>query len=76
MVRVHPGVPTVVLMWKGDIMQVRVQADESQFGKCGCGRSPTGMCIGWHGLTDEQYRVQLAECEQVAYDDDQVGDWE
>jgi hypothetical protein len=22
---------------------------------CGCGRSPTGKCIGWHGLTNEQY---------------------
>ena len=23
--------------------------------KCGCGRSPTGMCKGWHGLSDEEY---------------------
>ena len=22
---------------------------------CGCGRSPTGMCKGWHGLTEEEY---------------------
>ena len=21
--------------------------------KCGCGRSPTGSCVGWHSLTDE-----------------------
>jgi hypothetical protein len=24
------------------------------FGTCGCGRSPTGDCIGWHGLNEEQ----------------------
>lgn len=22
---------------------------------CGCGRSPTGQCIGWHNLTEDQY---------------------
>jgi hypothetical protein len=28
---------------------------------CGCGRSPTGKCIGWHGLTEETFREKLAE---------------
>ena len=23
--------------------------------KCGCGRSPTGKCIGWHALSEEEY---------------------
>ena len=23
--------------------------------KCGCGRSPTGFCIGWHALSEEEY---------------------
>ena len=31
---------------------------------CGCGRSPTGKCIGWHGLTNEQYKVKLNEWNQ------------
>ena len=22
---------------------------------CSCGRSPTGRCIGWHSLTEEEY---------------------
>jgi hypothetical protein len=35
-------------------MQVRVKEDESKIGQCGCGRSPTGKCIGWHGLNEEQ----------------------
>jgi hypothetical protein len=37
-------------------MQIRVKEDPEQFGKCGCGRSPTGKCIGWHGLTEELYQ--------------------
>jgi hypothetical protein len=36
-------------------MQVRVKENAEEFGKCGCGRSPTGKCIGWHGLTEEMY---------------------
>ena len=40
---------------KKDDMQVRVKEDNDQFGKCGCGRSPTGKCIGWHGLTEEEF---------------------
>jgi hypothetical protein len=28
---------------------------------CGCGRSPTGQCIGWHGLTEEAFQQKLAE---------------
>jgi hypothetical protein len=24
--------------------------------KCGCGRSPTGKCIGWHALSEEEYQ--------------------
>ncbi len=33
-------------------------------GGCGCGRSPTGKCIGWHRLTNEQYSAKLAEYEK------------
>ena len=42
-------------------MQMKVQAKNSDVGTCGCGRSPTGKCIGWHGLTEEEFRVRLAE---------------
>lgn len=28
-------------------------------GSCGCGRSPTGKCIGWHSLTEEDYTEKL-----------------
>lgn len=36
-------------------MQVRVKENPEEFGQCGCGRSPTGKCVGWHGLTEEGY---------------------
>ena len=26
---------------------------------CTCGRSPTGDCIGWHKLTEENYKKSL-----------------
>lgn len=28
---------------------------------CSCGRSPTGNCVGWHGLDEATYQVRLAE---------------
>jgi hypothetical protein len=46
---------------KENIMQVRVQEDESKVGQCGCGRSPTGKCIGWHGLSEAEFQNSLAE---------------
>jgi hypothetical protein len=55
-------------IFRKDKMQVRVQENESEIGRCGCGRSPTGKCIGWHGLNEEQlkaaqekYQAQLTE---------------
>lgn len=35
--------------------------DEKKKGTCGCGRSPTGNCIGWHSLTKEEYDAKLKE---------------
>ena len=48
-------------------MQVKVQEDSSKVGQCGCGRSPTGKCIGWHGLTEQQFaeRKELYETGRV-----------
>jgi hypothetical protein len=28
---------------------------------CGCGRSPTGRCQGWHSLEKEEYLAKLDE---------------
>ena len=27
----------------------------SEKNNCGCGRSSTGKCIGWHSLSEEEY---------------------
>ena len=56
-----------LIFGKKDKMQVRVQENADEIGKCGCGRSPTGKCIGWHGLTEEQFveRKELYETGKV-----------
>ena len=41
-------------------MQVRLNEDQGNIGSCGCGRSPNGKCCGWHGLTEDEFREQLA----------------
>lgn len=28
-------------------------------GLCGCGRSPTGKCCGWHALSETEYQSKL-----------------
>jgi hypothetical protein len=44
-------------------MQVRVAEEGKKFGSCGCGRSPTGDCCGWHGLSEDAYRQALSDYE-------------
>lgn len=46
-------------IFRKDKMTPRVEENTEDIGKCGCGRSPTGKCIGWHGLTEEQYNNAL-----------------
>ena len=48
-------------------MQVRVDQFKQGGVPCGCGRSPTGFCCGWHGLTEEQFeqRKELYETGKV-----------
>lgn len=28
---------------------------------CACKRSPTGRCIGWHNLSEADYKIKLQE---------------
>lgn len=37
-------------------------------GTCGCGRSPTGDCVGWHGLSEQEYQKRLAEYQEKTVD--------
>ena len=53
----------------GDIHPTKENKMESvnKRGTCGCGRSPTGDCIGWHSLEEGEYREKLAEWELEDY---------
>lgn len=31
----------------------------TELNDCGCGRSPTGKCIGWHSLSEDEYQEKL-----------------
>lgn len=48
-------------IFRKDKMTPKAKDNGDDFGTCGCGRSPTGKCIGWHGLTEAEYDVKLAE---------------
>ena len=46
--------------------------------ECGCGRSPTSKCIGWHNLSEEEYQEKLKEHEGKDNEEEQIlfnGDW-
>lgn len=34
--------------------------EQMKKGTCGCGRSPTGNCVGWHALTESAFQSKLA----------------
>ena len=42
-------------------MQPRVGQIQEGGVPCGCGRSPTGFCCGWHALSEEEYNRQIME---------------
>ena len=48
-------------------MQVRASQIAEGGVPCGCGRSPTGNCIGWHGLPESEYLSKLADWELKEY---------
>ena len=37
--------------------------------ECGCGRSTTGKCIGWHKLSEEEYQEKLKEYQDKEKDE-------
>ena len=37
--------------------------------KCSCGRSPTGLCVGWHALTKEEYEKKKKKYEELSEDE-------
>ena len=43
----------------------RIAKEKKKKGNCGCGRSPTGLCIGWHSLTEDQYKEKKIKWEKM-----------
>ncbi len=43
----------------------RIAKEKKKKGSCGCGRSPTGLCVGWHKLTEEEYKEKKNKYEQL-----------
>lgn len=48
-------------------MQIRTEQIQQGGAACGCGRSPTGKCIGWHGLSEEAYQKKKSDWELAEY---------
>ena len=44
------------------------RVEQVKTGTCGCGRSPTGDCIGWHALSEEQYQEELVKYQEKVLD--------
>ena len=42
---------------------MQVRADQIKEGgvPCGCGRSPTGFCCGWHALSEAEYNLKIMQ---------------
>ena len=38
--------------------------NQAKTGTCGCSRSPTGDCIGWHSLSEQAFQQKLSEWQQ------------
>lgn len=53
-------------MVKGKL-QMTPSVENMKKGTCGCGRSPTGDCVGWHSLTEDQYKQKLNDYELEQY---------
>jgi len=46
-------VPTYM---KNRIEEMTPAVKDMKKGTCGCGRSPTGDCCGWHGLSESEFQ--------------------
>jgi len=42
------------------------KGNPSPKGTCGCGRSPTGNCVGWHRLTEEGYTEMFEKWQKAS----------
>ena len=45
---------------------------DTSMAKCSCGRSPTGLCVGWHALKKEDYEKKKKKYEELSEDEKKV----
>lgn len=59
--------------WNTIFKKEKPMSETERKGTCGCGRSPTGNCIGWHALSEDVYLHQkmLWNEEQFRKDEEQ-----
>ncbi len=57
----------------GGTVSYSYEQGEELIMECGCGRSPTGKCIGWHALSEEEYQNELKKL-QVEEAEKDVGE--
>jgi hypothetical protein len=51
------------------------RVEDMKQGTCGCGRSPTGNCIGWHSLSEAEFQnKQMLWMEEELRKDNEVQD--
>ncbi len=41
------------------MIKMTPSVEQMKKGTCGCGRSPTGDCIGWHALSESEFQSKL-----------------
>ena len=58
------------ILGKDEELQIRATENTEGFAACGCGRSPSGVCNGYHALTDEQWSAKLQELNKTIESDE------
>ena len=56
----HPAQTDSVAPYKAEAPVVEVPTTKIEPMKCGCGRSPSGYCVGLHGLSAEEWNKHPA----------------
>ena len=48
---------------------ISITRKDISMAKCRCGRSPTGLCVGWHALKKEDYEKKKKKYEELSEDE-------
>ena len=51
------------------LLKIRNTQDPRIYEQISCGRSPTGLCVGWHALKKEDYEKKKKKYEELSEDE-------